>query len=161
MNGEPENKSEIKTAESESDTKKDEAEKKSRFDYSYSAPNNEEKRLIESIRRQYVDDEADEDEDKNLKQKLAAIKNMHKKASGIPKLIAIIVGIFGTLVFGIGLTCALEWNCIVAAIIVGIIGMVIMICAYPLYQVLRRYGKKKYGGEIVRLSSEICDDDDE
>ncbi len=158
MNGEPENKSETKTAESES-AEKNEAEKKSRFDYSYSAPNNEEKRLIESIRRQYVDDETDEDEDKDLKQKLAAIKNMHKKASGIPKLISIIVGIFGTLVFGIGLTCALEWNSIVAGVIVGIIGMVIMICAYPIYQLLRRYGKKKYGGEIVKLADELKSDE--
>ena len=116
--------------------------------FSYSSPNSEERRWIESIRREYLpQDEHDA--------KLAEIKKLHKKAKKIPSIIAVCIGIFGTLILGIGMTLTLEWNQMIAGIIVGIFGMVIMLLTYPLYQFMKTRGKNKYGERIVKLADEI------
>ena len=122
-----------------------------KFDYNYSAPNSEEKRWIESIRRQYL---PQEDRDA----KVAEIKALHKKAKTIPSFIAVAVGITGTLILGAGMTLALEWNSMTGGIIVGIIGMAIMFFAYPLHQLLRERGKKIYGDRIIKLAYELSYD---
>ena len=58
-----------------------EIKKTDEFDYSYSSPDSEEKRWIESIRREYLpQDEHDA--------KVAEIKKLHKKAKKVPSAIA-------------------------------------------------------------------------
>jgi len=124
-----------------------------KFDYSYSAPDSEEKRWIESIRRQYLpQDEHDA--------KIAAIKAMHKKAKALPKCVAVCIGIVGTLIMGAGMSMCLHWKQIVGGVIVGLFGMAVMILAYPVYQFLFERGKKKYGESIVRLTDELREDCD-
>lgn len=124
---------------------------KDKFDYSYSAPDSEEKRWIESIRRQYLpEDEHDA--------KIAAIKAMHKKVKGMPKCVSVCIGVAGTLILGVGMSMCLQWNQIIGGIIVGLFGMAVMILAYPIYQLLLERGKKKYGESIVRLADELQKD---
>ncbi len=126
-------------------------ERDDKFNLSYSAPNKEEKRWIENIRRQYL---PPEDRDA----KVAEIKSLHKRAKIFPSYIAVAVGILGTLILGVGMTLALEWNSMTGGIIVGIIGMAIMLFAYPVYQLLRERGKKKYGDRIVELADQLSVD---
>lgn len=125
---------------------------KDKFDYNYCAPNNEEKRWIESIRRQYLP-EGDRDE------KVAEMRSLHKKAKTLPTCISVSVGIIGTLIMGTGMAMSLEMNLLVGGIIVGIVGMAIMLVAYPVYQFLRERGKNKYGDRIVRLADELSVDE--
>ena len=131
------------------ESEKTEGQKADGFDYSYSSPNSEERRWIESIRREYLPQEEHD-------AKLAEIKKLHKKAKKIPSVIAVCIGIFGTLVLGIGMTLTLEWNQMIAGIIVGIVGMAIMLLTYPLYQFMKTRGKNKYGERIVKLADEIA-----
>lgn len=70
-------------------------------------------------------------------------------------MISLIFGIIGTLIFGLGLTCALEWNKMLFCIILSIIGIVLAIFAYPMYNYILRKNKSKYGEEIVRLSNKL------
>lgn len=125
-----------------------EIKKTDEFDYSYSSPDSEEKRWIESIRREYLpQDEHDA--------KVAEIKKLHKKAKKVPSAIAISIGIIGTLVLGLGMTLTLEWDQMIAGIIVGLIGMAIIFLTYPLYQFMKTRGKNKYGERIIKLAEEI------
>ncbi|MCM1306629.1 MAG: hypothetical protein NC037_03120 [Bacteroides sp.] len=118
------------------------------FDYSYSSPDSEEKRWIESIRQEYLPREEHD-------AKVAEIKKLHKKAKKVPSAIAVCIGIVGTLILGTGMALTLEWNQMVAGIIVGLVGMVIMLLTYPIYQYMITRGKKKYGDKIVKLADDI------
>lgn len=119
------------------------------FDYSYSSPDGEERRWIESIRREYLPQEEHDI-------KLAEIKKLHKRAKRIPTAIATCIGVFGTLVFGLGMTLTLEWKQMIAGIIVGIAGMAIMLLTYPIYQFMRTRGRNKYGERIVKIADELA-----
>ena len=120
------------------------------FNYNYSALRADEKRWIESIRREYLPEERND--------KVAQLKSLHKKAKTLPTYIAASVGVIGALVLGTGMALSLEWNSLVGGIIVGFIGMAIMLFAYPLHQLLRDKGKKKYGDKIIKLTDELSVD---
>ena len=127
---------------------RNDAEKHDEFDYSYSSPNSEERRWIESIRREYLpQDEHDV--------KLAEMKKLHKKAKKVPTVIATCMGILGSLIFGLGMALSIEWNQMIAGIIVGIFFFFLMLLTYPLYQYMKTRGKNKYGERIVKLADEI------
>lgn len=118
------------------------------FDFSYCAPNSEEKRWIESIRREYLpQDEHDA--------KVEEIKKLHKKVKKIPSVVASVIGITGVLVLGLGMSLVLEWNKMTGGIIVGLLGMVIMLFTYPIYQFMVTRRKDKYGERIVSLADEL------
>lgn len=129
-------------------TSDSEVKKTDEFDYSYSSPDSEEKRWIESIRREYLPQEEHD-------AKVAEIKKLHNKAKKVPSAIAICIGIIGALILGLGMTLTLEWDQMIAGIIVGLIGMAIIFLAYPLYQFMKTRGKNKYGARIINLIEEI------
>lgn len=45
----------------------------------------------------------------------------------------------------------------VAGIIIGIIGLILMGINYPIYRKMREEGKQKYAFEIMQLAKEISD----
>lgn len=117
-------------------------------DFSYVAPDGEENRWIESIRRQYLP-ESEHDS------KITQIKSLHNRARRFPKIIAAAMGVVGALVLGVGMTLTLVWDRMIAGIIVGLFGMAIMFFTYPAYQYLIERGKKKYGDQILKLTDEV------
>lgn len=118
------------------------------FDFSYSAPNSEEKRWIESIRREYLP-QSEHDA------KVVEIKKLHRKVKQTPSAIAVVLGIIGMLILGVGMCMVLEWNQMIGGIIVGLFGMGVMLFTYPLYQFMVTRGKNKYGERIVSLADEL------
>lgn len=74
-----------------------------KFNYSYSAPNESERREIESIKKQYISAPKKED-------KLERLRDLNKRVMQPPLIISLTIGIVGTLVMGVGLTMVLEWN---------------------------------------------------
>lgn len=124
------------------------------FDFSYSAPNSEEKRWIESIRREYLP-QSEHDA------KVVEIKKLHRKVKQTPSAIAVVLGVIGMLILGVGMCMVLEWNQMIGGIIVGLFGMGVMLFTYPLYQFMVTRGKNKYGERIVSLADELtaCQND--
>ena len=118
------------------------------FNYTYKAPTEEERREIESIKRQY-------EEPKTEEGKLEKLRRLNNFVNGSATAISLIVGIIGTLVFGLGLTMILEWSKLIGGIIVMIIGIPPIAIAYPLYNKILKRNKEKYGKEIIRLSEEL------
>ena len=119
-----------------------------RFEYTYSAPTENERREIESIKKQYVPTQEKED-------KLEKLRKLNKRVIQPPMIIGSATGVIGTLVFGLGMAMVLEWGIIVWGVMVGIIGAAFMAVAYSVYCLILRQKKKKYGKQIVELSNEL------
>jgi hypothetical protein len=126
-----------------------EQQNETKFEYTYSAPTERERREIESIRKQYVAEE------KTTEDAIERIKALNAKVNGGATTLALILGIVGILTFGLGLTMVLEWDIWLWGIILMAVGCIPMALAYPSHTWMIKKGRKKYGEEIVRLSDEI------
>ena len=123
------------------------------FNFKYTAPSQEERKEIDSIRRQYVPQEKTETKIEKLRRLDALVKS-------VPTIWSLVLGVVGTLVLGLGLTMILEWNMWLWGIILMAVGSIPMAIAYPIYKgVLKKY-KNRYGEEILRLSEELLNENE-
>ena len=120
------------------------------FKFNYSVPTESERREIESIRRQYA--KTDENTEAN---KLLRLRKLHKGIVNKADACSLAVGIIGTLIFGGGMALAMEFSEVALGIIVSAVGLIPTLFAYPVYKIVLKSGKKKYGEEILRLSDEL------
>lgn len=121
------------------------------FKYTYSAPTEEERMEIESIKRQY-------EPKVKVESKLDKLRNLDKKVKLFPIILSLTLGIIGTLIFGLGLTLVLEWNKIILGVIVAIIGLIPVFFAYPTYSIIYGKNKEKYSEQILKLSDELLNE---
>lgn len=127
---------------------------KKEFNYTYSAPSAEEKKEIEYIRKQYVENQ----EKKDVDGKMQRLRILHSKVKSPAMAISLTMGIVGTLVFGLGLSMVLEWNLLVWGSLVAVVGLAPIISAYWAHNKILERQKKKYGEEILKLSQELLDE---
>lgn len=115
------------------------------FEYRYSAKQQEE---IEAIRRKYLPKEED---------KMEQLRQMDKRVSRKGTIISIIIGVIGCLLLGIGMCCTMEWagRWFVPGIIIGVIGIVMIALAYPLYDRITKKERKKIAPLILKLADEL------
>ena len=121
------------------------------FNFKYTAPSQEERKEIDSIRRQYAPQEQTETKMEKLRRLDALVKNT-------ALIWSLCLGIVGTLIFGLGLTMVLEWSVWFWGIALMVIGSVPIAIAYPVYKLTLNKGKAKYGDEILRLSEELLNE---
>ena len=126
-------------------------ENRNKFNYIYSAPTETERKEIEEIRSQYLPDAKNNEKMERLKALDSFVRNT-------AKLVAFSFGIFGILVFGLGLSMVLSWGVIVWGSIVCVLGACFVSAAYPLSRIIFQRNKKKYGPEILRLSRELLNE---
>lgn len=118
------------------------------FSYSYSAKESTE---IQAIRKRY---ETREDN------KLVQLRKLDQKVQEAGMLESLCTGIISALVFGFGMCLCLELfgdstlN-MVLGVVVGLVGLVGMVWAYPLYCRVRKQTKEKYTPQILQLISEL------
>ena len=118
------------------------------FNYTYKAPTEEERREIESIKRQY--------EPKNESEnKLARLRTLNNYVNGLATSVSLAVGVIGLLIFGLGLAMVLEYQIIIGGVIVSAFGIPLIAIAYPIYNIILNKNKAKYGEEILKLSNEL------
>ena len=115
------------------------------FTYTYSAVENKE---IEQIRKRYMPQE---------KSKYEELRRLDSRVqmAGIAESLA--AGIIGSLLFGIAMCIGTEVlkGGIVLAVINGIIGVGIMLTAYPIYRKMVEKAKTQYTPRILQLIEEI------
>ena len=124
-------------------------EKNNKFEYNYSAPTEEERREIASIRRQY------EDRSNSPEGKLERLRRLDAYVNNMATAVSLVAGVIGLLIFGLGLAMVLEWGLYFWGVLVAAVGLPPMAAAYPLYRKMLAQNKKKYGEEILRLSEEL------
>ncbi len=117
------------------------------FSYTYSAPENQE---VLNIRKKYLPRE---------ESRLDELKRLDGlvQTSGITE--SLCAGIGGALVFGLGMCLAMEviGHIIWLGVVLGLIGMIGMIFAYPVYRNLFTKAKAKHAPRILQLTEELSD----
>ena len=115
------------------------------FTYQYSAEQNRE---VEHIRKKYLPKE------ESKLERLRKLDGRVKSAGMVP---ALCMGIVGCLIFGVGMCFGLDvfegadW----LSVLIGLIGVTVMLPAYPLYKRIASKTKAELTPEILRLSDEI------
>ena len=118
-------------------------ENRDKFNYTYSAKEQEE---IKAIRKKYEMPKEAEDKITQLRRLDAAVS---QKATSV----ALIFGIVGAIVMGSGMS--LIMTDIGKLLGVGIVGIVLVCLAYPVYNIILKKERKKNAAEIIRLTDEL------
>ena len=116
-----------------------------RFEYTYSAMQQDE---IERIRRKYMPKETDE---------LAELRRLDAEVTKPGTIAGLVLGIVGTLIFGAGMSMALVWTdtMLVAGVLVGIAGFVVLGMAYPMYHKITEKQRAKIAPKILELTEQM------
>ena len=116
------------------------------FQYTYSAAQQNE---IKKIRKKYLPKEETTD-------KMELLRKLDKSAETPGVIVALILGIMGTLLLGVGMCCVLMWTDFFAlGIIVGILGIITLTLAYPAYKKITQRKREIIAPEILRLTDEL------
>lgn len=120
------------------------------FEYTYSAKQQEE---IEAIRKKYLPKE-------NLsvkESKLEDLRKLDKKAEKPGRIVSLVLGILGTLLLGIGMCCTMVWKeqFFVLGIVIGIVGLLMISTAYPIYKKITAHQRVKMVEQVLALANEI------
>lgn len=120
------------------------------FEYTYSAERRQE---IEAIRKKYLPKEAD---------KMEQLRKLHAIPTQKAQACSIAVGIVGALILGTGMSLfmtelgmALGGFAMVIGIVVGVVGMILVALAYPVYNRVLKKERLRIAPEILRLADEL------
>lgn len=125
-----------------------------KFEFSYTAPTERERKEVEALRKQYLPEEENTD-------KLTKLRVLDEKVKNPPKIWALSFGVVGTLIFGLGLTMILEWGMLVWGAVVALVGILPLSLAYIVYKWLLKKLQNKHREEILKLSEEILNENKE
>lgn len=116
-----------------------------KFEFTYSAKQQEE---VENIRKKYLPKEED---------KMETLRRLDRSAEMPGTIAAIVIGVLGSLILGVGMCCCLVWSgaLFVPGIVVGILGMGILGFAYPIYRKVTKKERAKVAEQILALSEEL------
>ena len=115
------------------------------FHYTYSAKQQEE---VRNIRKKYAAPEED---------KMAQLRKLDSGATQKATAASLAVGIFGALLLGIGMCCAMVWMgaWFFPGIIIGLGGIALVCLAYPVYNRTLKREREKIAPEILKLTDEL------
>jgi len=120
------------------------------FEYTYSAQRQKE---VEAIRKKYLPKEEDRMED---------LRRLHGIPTQRAKVRSLFWGILGALILGTGMSLtmtelgsALGEFAMVLGIVVGLVGLVLVALAYPVYNRTLKKEREKIAPEILRLTDEL------
>lgn len=131
------------------------SDNKKNFNYTYSAAQQEE---VEAIRKKYVADTPTDEADK-----MEQLRRLDASVTNKAMILSITVGIIGALIMGLGMSLVMTDigdtlgipSKLIVGIIIGIIGMIGVIIAYPLYQRVIVKERKKIAPQILKLTDEL------
>ena len=120
------------------------------FEYTYSAQQRQE---VEAIRKKYLPKEED---------KMEQLRRLHSIPTQKAQAASIAIGVLGALILGTGMSlcmtdlgAALGHLAMVLGILVGLLGLVMVALAYPLYNTVLQKERQRIAPEILRLSEEL------
>ena len=126
------------------------------FHYTYSAVQQAE---VENIRKKYLPPEED---------KMEQLRRLDRSAGQKAQAWAIGLGVIGALILGLGMSLAMTelgqalgayWNgqdiSMAIGVMIGIIGLVLVALAYPVYNRILKKERARIAPEILRLTDEL------
>ena len=125
-------------------------ENKEGFHFTYSAAQQQE---VEDIRKKYLPKEED---------KMEQLRRLHAIPAQKAQATSLAVGVAGALIMGTGMSLAMTQigavfggMAMLIGVMIGIIGMILVALAYPLYNRVLRKNREKIAPEILRLTDEL------
>jgi len=123
------------------------------FSYTYSAKQQEE---IRSIQEKYTAPEED---------KMEQLRKLDRSVTEKATVVALVTGIIGALILGSGMSLVMtelyailgvsRTMSMIIGIITGLVGMVLVSLAYPIYNCTLKKERDKAAPEIMRLADEL------
>ena len=115
---------------------------------------NDQKFMAQKIRAQYMEKQTTE---------LDALRKLDAKVKRPANVFAYIFGSVSAVVMGTGMSLVMTdigailglASAMVPGIAIGVVGLGMALLTYPIYKGILNRRKKKYGGEILRLSEQI------
>ena len=128
-------------------------ENKESFNYIYSA---KEQAEIQRIRKKYTAPVEEED-------KMAKLRRLDKGVYSKASATALVVGTIGALIMGFGMSLIMTdigeifgtFFAMIIGIVIGVIGIVLLCLAYPIYNRTLKKEREKIAPEILRLTDEL------
>lgn len=125
----------------------------SSFKYTYSAKEQDE---IKRIRQKYQKQEEDS---------MTRLRKLDASATSKATVMALIFGVVGALILGMGMSLIMTDLAVllgmtgianmIVGIIAGLIGIVLVLLAYPIYRKVLKREREKIAPEIIRLTDEL------
>ena len=118
---------------------------KDTFYYTYSAKQQEE---IQNIRKKYLAREED---------KMEQLRRLDRSATKKGAIISTVLGVVSCLLLGVGMCCTMVWmvRWFVPGIVIGVIGIIGVAAAYPLYARITKKEREKLAPQILKLTEEL------
>ena len=120
------------------------------FEYTYSAQRQQE---VEEIRKAYLPKEED---------KMEKLRKLHSIPTQKAQSASIAVGVIGALILGTGMSlcmtelgAALGSLALVLGTMIGLVGIILVALAYPLYNRTLKKERERIAPEILRLTDEL------
>ncbi len=134
------------------------SEQNKKFNYKYSAS---QQREIEKIRSKYIEENYSVDVDK-----MAKLRSLDAGVSKKSSITAITIGVISTLIMGCGMSFVMTdigdkfgiQNTLVWGIVIGVVGMVGVLCAYPVYRCVLKKEKRRVSPQILKLADDLLDE---
>lgn len=128
-------------------------EKNEAFSYTYSA---EQRKEIEEIRKKYLPPEQN---------KMERLRKLHASVGNKAMVLSIAIGIIGTLILGSGMSLIMTdlatslgiaaGAAMVLGVILGLVGLIMVALAYPVYDRVLKKERARIAPEILRLTDEL------
>lgn len=123
------------------------------FTFTYSAKEQEE---VKKIRQKYQPQEED---------KMTRLRRLDANVTKKATIVSISTGIIGVLVLGTGMSLIMTnlgellgmegFIGMMIGSMIGMVGIILICCAYPLYNCIIRKERKKIAPEVLRLTEEL------
>lgn len=130
-------------------------ENKETFKFTYSAKEQEE---IKAIRKKYVAPEQAED-------KMAQLRRLDAAVTQKGTIVSLALGVIGTLLLGSGMSLAMtdignmlglaDKTEMLIGIPIGLVGIALILVAYPIYNAIIKKERERIAPEIIRLTDEL------
>lgn len=122
-------------------------EKKDIFTYEYTAQQQKE---IREIREKYQ-------ETPNQISQMEKLRRLDTSVTKKGMFPSLTVGVLGCLILGTGMSCVMVWReqLFLIGVLVGIVGLIGVACAYPLYTHITKKERERLAPEILKLSDEL------
>lgn len=131
-------------------------DQKKEFNFTYSAKEQEE---LRKIRAKYEPQEADRED------KIERLRRLDNSVTEKATTVSLVVGIIGALILGSGMSLIMTEVgemlglqgvfCLVIGIVIGVIGMVMVCFAYPVYNRILKKERARIAPEVLQLTGEL------
>ena len=131
-------------------------DQKKEFSFTYSAKEQEE---LRNIRAKYQPQEADPED------KLEKLRRLDNSVTRKATAASLVVGVLGALILGSGMSLIMTdvgeilglagIFCLVIGIMIGIVGIVMVCLAYPVYNRILKKERARIAPEVLRLTDEL------